>query len=384
MAWQERTPNGGHRGVYRTADGKGKRSKSGFKYAGAALAWAEQAEAVELGLAPPPDVEPGGVTFGDYALQWIARRTGKAPATVEKYRSSVVGIVEHAPFADRPINRVTTADVEAWFAAMDADGSGVGVATRNYRMGRLRAIFKQARVVDKIRTDDGVIIDDPTATLTAARQRRGRRKRLFLTDAEVAAMLDAARRLDDTGTDYLVALLGVDAGLRWSEIAALSIDDIHLDDNDPYLDIWRSVVRKTGEIQETTKNGEPRPVPIGSALLADALRQRVGDVELLNGPGALLLPRRMTDPRPLAYSTCENRFAAIVEASGIVRKPIGWHDFRHTYGSRLAARNVDVAIIAEVLGHSQLEVTRRYIHASGTAVRHREVTRALSTRERGR
>lgn len=378
MAWLEQLANGTFRGVYRELDGR-KRSKGGFRYRGEALDWAEQAEAVALGLAMP-EADPGATLFADYAKGWLARRTSKAPATVKKYQSSVAGIVDSAPFVDTPMAKITTAQVEAWFGAMDQPDSGVGVPTRNYRLTVLRMMFKQARTVDKIRDSEGLVIDDPTANIRPAIQRTGRRKRLFLTEAEVAAMLAAALELDPTGTDYLVALLGLDAGLRWGEIAALSIDDIHLDADQPWIWVWRSVIRSTNQIQEATKNGEPRAVPIGSTMLIDALRSRVEDVLLLNGPGSLLLPRSMTDQRSLAYSTAENRFAAIVERSKITRKPIGWHDFRHTFGSRLAAENVPVAIIALVLGHSQQDVTRLYIHPADTMVQHAEVTRALTAR----
>jgi integrase len=381
MAWHEKH-SGSYRGVYRTLDNR-KRSKGGFAYPGAALAWAEAAEAAELAGPQPEVVDHGGKAFADYAREWVDRQSGLAPASVTKYRSAVAGIADRAPFADVPVAMVTADRVQRWFAAMDDTESGVGTPTRNYRMKLLRMIFKQARIIDRVRGADGVIIDDPTATLRAAKQRTGRRQRLFLTETEVAAMHAAALTVEGTGTAYLLGLIGVEAGLRWGEIAALSIDDIHLDDtDDPYLWVWRSVVRSTGRIQETTKNGEPRAVPIGSRILADALRARISDVLLLNGPGSLLLPRSLTDPRPLAYSTTEGWFAAIVTASKITREPIGWHDLRHTLGSRLNAQRVDVAIIAEVLGHSQLEVTRRYIHAAEGSVRHAEVVRALSMRGR--
>lgn len=39
-----------------------------------------------------------------------------------------------------------------------------------------------------------------------------------------------------------------------------------------------------------------------------------------------------------------------------------FHDLRHTVGTRLAEKGVPVAVIKEVLAHSDIQTTMRYIH----------------------
>ena len=51
------------------------------------------------------------------------------------------------------------------------------------------------------------------------------------------------------------------------------------------------------------------------------------------------------------------------------------HILRHTFCSRLAARNVPVLTIKELAGHQSLETTMRYMHLSSAAPR--EGIRAL-------
>jgi len=41
-----------------------------------------------------------------------------------------------------------------------------------------------------------------------------------------------------------------------------------------------------------------------------------------------------------------------------------FHDLRHTFASRLAEAGVDAFTIAELMGHSTLEMTKRYTHAA--------------------
>src|SRR6266567_2874443 len=46
-----------------------------------------------------------------------------------------------------------------------------------------------------------------------------------------------------------------------------------------------------------------------------------------------------------------------------------WHDLRHTFGTRLAEAGFSEATIADLMGHSDPETTRRYTHATDRAKR---------------
>ncbi len=54
------------------------------------------------------------------------------------------------------------------------------------------------------------------------------------------------------------------------------------------------------------------------------------------------------------------------------------HILRHTFCSRLAARNVPMLSIKELAGHQSLETTQRYMHLSSAAPR--DALRALEQR----
>jgi integrase len=52
----------------------------------------------------------------------------------------------------------------------------------------------------------------------------------------------------------------------------------------------------------------------------------------------------------------------VLRAIAAVR-PLRFHDLRHTFGSLLAMRGIDVVTIQKAMGHSARGTTSRYLHA---------------------
>lgn len=50
-----------------------------------------------------------------------------------------------------------------------------------------------------------------------------------------------------------------------------------------------------------------------------------------------------------------------------------FHDLRHTVGTRLAQANVPVPVIREILAHSEIKTTMRYVHTASE-----EIQRAMN------
>jgi integrase len=55
-----------------------------------------------------------------------------------------------------------------------------------------------------------------------------------------------------------------------------------------------------------------------------------------------------------------DRFLPLLQAAGI--RAIRFHDLRHTFGSRSAMAGVDLPTLKELMGHSDISTTMRYIH----------------------
>ena len=67
------------------------------------------------------------------------------------------------------------------------------------------------------------------------------------------------------------------------------------------------------------------------------------------------------------YTDVKTAFGTACELAGI--ENLHWHDLRHTFGTRLAEAGCSEATIADLMGHSDPQTTRRYTHATDRAKR---------------
>lgn len=151
--------------------------------------------------------------------------------------------------------------------------------------------------------------------------------------------------------DYLVVLLGGEAGLRCGEIMALEWSDVDL--NKRQLCVARSEWK--GHVT-SPKGGRLRYVPL-TKRLTEALK----DARHLRGPRVLC----EKDGQPLTQKVVQVMMRRAARKANV--KP-GVHILRHTFCSHLAMRGAPARAIQELAGHSDLATTQRYMHLSPAAL----------------
>lgn len=159
----------------------------------------------------------------------------------------------------------------------------------------------------------------------------------FLTEAECKRLLRVSR-LSPWPKLYLLILLGIVTGARRSELMGLRYRDISLTTGTAHL--------------PDTKNGDPRVLPLTAPVIAEI--KRFGRPA---SPDHLLFGRSAYPNRPFHFQK------AWLKALADARiEDFRFHDLRHTCASYLAQNGGGLHDIANVLGHRQLDVTRRYAH----------------------
>lgn len=207
-------------------------------------------------------------------------------------------------------------DLEEFLAAKPA------VRTRHAYRSDLRTFYAWA-------INRGLLTTDPAAGLGSIKVPKGLPRPLG----------DEARTLlfhGDRVTRQMVAL-GLFAGLRCAEIAALCGEDV-----------WTHGAEGTIVVRDG-KGGKDRSIPMSSEL-RDVLGKVPGSGPLFPGKNG----RRTVTP-----GTVSARIRRHLARAGIDATP---HQLRHTFGTAVARRSGgDVVLTAAWMGHGSTETTMGYI-----------------------
>jgi integrase len=172
----------------------------------------------------------------------------------------------------------------------------------------------------------------------------------FLTFEELSRLTEAVKVDPER---WALVLLGADAGLRQGEIIALEWGDVDLVAG--ALTVRRSSWK--GQVG-TPKSGRERKVPLTARLKAalEAHRHLKSELVFCHADG-----------KPFTQSAIEAALRFRCKRAGL--RIIGSHVFRHTFCSHLAMKGAAPKAIQELVGHSTLSMTLRYMHLAPSALR---------------
>lgn len=215
-------------------------------------------------------------------------------------------------FADEfDLRQCTTQDIAGWLAR----NPNWAPATRRAARSALTTFFSWAH-------KNGHRADDPAAQTMPVRVPMPPPKPVpesLLSDA----LAKAPERVK------VMLLLGAFAGLRRAEIATLHADDIELE---------------TGRLRVTGKGNKTRLIPLHPVLLPY--------LEPAKANGGYVFPNQ--NGEPLTPTTV-----------GRLVKPylgdLSTHSLRHRFASQVHANSHDLRAVQDLLGHSSLATTQRYL-----------------------
>jgi integrase/recombinase XerD len=141
--------------------------------------------------------------------------------------------------------------------------------------------------------------------------------------------------------DRAMVLVLLRTGLRIGELLNTTLSDVNFSE-------------KRIEIFETQKNRVGRVVYLAEdacQALEHWLKVRRRKTELIfSGQGG----------RPLSYEVARSRFVMLLEKAGLGDKGYTLHCLRHTFASELLNAGMRLECLQQLLGHSSVEMTRRY------------------------
>jgi site-specific recombinase XerD len=173
-----------------------------------------------------------------------------------------------------------------------------------------------------------------------------------LTDEEVARILSCLDVDTASGSrDMAMAITFLDSGLRLSELIGVSLVDAHID---------------LGYLKVMGKGAKERIVPIGN-VAQKALQRYVFHFR----------PEPVYEDEDYLFLSLEGKqmkgnavqliFSRLARRSGVKRLHV--HLCRHTFATNYLINGGDVFSLQQILGHTSLEMVRRYVTLASSQVR---------------
>jgi len=173
-----------------------------------------------------------------------------------------------------------------------------------------------------------------------------------LTDEEIRRILACLHPDTATGCrDTAIIITFLDTGLRLSELANLKLADAQVDQS--YLKVMG-------------KGSKERIVPIGGLAQKVLLRYiyHFRSEPLSTGEDTVFLT---LEGRSMSSNAIKMIFERIAEKSGVNR--FHAHLCRHTFATNYLINGGDVFSLQQILGHTSLEMVRRYVTLASAQVR---------------
>jgi integrase/recombinase XerD len=303
-------------------------------------------------------------TLQSFFSDRLVKQLHASPHTIAAYRHALRLLLTFAQQqTGKQPSRLDFADVDAplvgaFLNHLERD-RGNSAKTCNARLAAIHSLFRYSA------------LRHPEHAASIARvleipaQRHRQTAIAYLDRSEIEALLAAPDRSTWLGRrDHAMLLVGIQTGVRVSELVNLTIDAVSL---------------STGAHLRVTGKGDKQRCAILTsetiAVLREWLRERDGQ------PHEPLFPTRRGQPlttRAFELRLDKHTVTAACRCPTLNTKRVTPHVLRHTNAMLLRAEDVDIYTIALWLGHASIKSTEIYLHADNK-LKQQAIERAAPT-----
>lgn len=212
--------------------------------------------------------------------------------------------------------------------------------TRGRKLATLKSFFKFLLAENKIKTDPASLVKMPKIK---------QKEPSYLTEQEYKRLL---RTVQKNSTQYFklrdtaIITLFLGMGLRLSELVGLNVGSVNFED---------------GTIKVARKGNQERTLPANDDVVI-GIRRYLKTRKDCSYTSPLFLSKRSQriDGASVWYLVKKYLKQAQIE-----KDKLSPHTLRHTFATTLLKQGANVLTIKELLSHSNLRTTERYLHITG-------------------
>ncbi|MFR2787429.1 MAG: tyrosine-type recombinase/integrase [Clostridia bacterium] len=287
------------------------------------------------------------------------------PSTFQRYEGIYRNYIKKSPIAGTKITKLNSIQIQKYYNDLSKDKTYTQINT-------LHTILK---VFLNWCCKSGYLIKNPCLNLNLKGNKtdiinQQRKEVEILNQKEINII---KKYIKDSDFELLF-LLDLGTGLRLGELLALDWEHINLKSKELTVEksvkevyIYDSADKKHIEtiIQTPKTRNSFRTIPIPSSLI-DILNK------VPKKKGYLFLDK---NGELLKGKNVSSKWTKILKECNIPHKK--FHSIRHTYGSMLLQKGVDIETVAELMGHTAISITQMYMH-SETKIKSKSVNKLNS------
>lgn len=252
--------------------------------------------------------------------------------------------IDISPVDIELIKTVTISDLYSYLVYCKNE-RGNNPATRARKTSTLKIFFRYlCEQTHQLETNPTLMLDSPKVKQSLP-------KHLTLEDSlELLNSVDGANQK----RDFCILTLFLNCGLRLAELCSLNVSDIKPD----------------GTMTVTGKGNKERLVYLNDACMTavnEYLAERKGENLPYPHQNALFISR---NHRRISPKTVQHIVKTYLEKAGLGGQGFSTHKLRHTAATLMYQHGqVDIRVLKDILGHSNLGTTQIYTHVSDSQIK---------------